>query len=135
MTISTARKKAWREEVKVMTSVRSVNLIMLSVWEASSGVKGIFVWNLQLAMKSKSIITRVQVICPFSVSKVVIIDVIELRDLLGQLHKSAMLKVLHLEAKKAKLSKKLIRSKFNMEYFKSVTLEAYDSITNCECEL
>jgi hypothetical protein len=43
-----------------------------------------------------------------------------------------MLKVLHLEAEKAKLSKKLIGLKFNMEYFKSTTLEAYDFISNCE---
>ncbi len=76
-----------------------------------------------------------QAICPFGVSKVVIIEVIELHDLLGQLHKNTMLKVLHLEAKKAKLFKKLIGLKFNMEYLKLVALEAYDSIINCECEL
>jgi hypothetical protein len=43
-----------------------------------------------------------------------------------------MLKVLHLEAKKAKLFKKLIGLKFNMEYLQSTALEAYDFINNCE---
>jgi hypothetical protein len=50
-TISRARKKARREEVRVMTSVRSVNLTMLGGGEASNGVKRIFVWNSQLAKK------------------------------------------------------------------------------------
>lgn len=107
-------------------------MIELSAREASSGVKGVFVWNSQLAMKSKIIIASVQAIYPFSVSEVEITKVIELHDLLGQVHKSAMLKVLHLEAKKAKLFKKLIGLKFNMEYLQSTALEAYDFINNCE---
>jgi len=63
-----------------------------------------------------------------------ITKVIELHDLSGQVHKSAMLKVLHLEAEKAKLSKKLIGLKFNMEHLKLVALEVYDFITNYEWE-
>jgi hypothetical protein len=47
-----------------------------------------------------------------------IIEVIKLHDLLDQLHKSAMLKVLHLEVEKTKFFKKLIRLKFYMEYLK-----------------
>ncbi len=61
--------------------------------------------------------------------------VIKLHDLLGQLHKTAMLKVLHLEVEKAKLSKKLIGLKFNMEYLKLIALEAYDFMINYECKL
>lgn len=49
------RKKARRKEVKVMKNVGFVYLTKLSVGEAFSGVKCIFVWNSQLVMKSESI--------------------------------------------------------------------------------
>jgi hypothetical protein len=85
--------------------------------EAFGGMKGVFVWNsLLLAMKLENIIVSAQTVCPFGVLEMEIAKVIKLHNLLGQLHKSAMLKVLHLEAEKATLSKKLIGLKFNMEY-------------------
>jgi hypothetical protein len=60
----------------------------------------------------------VQTNFPFGVLEMEIIEVIKLHDLLDQLHKSAMLKVLHLEVEKTKFFKKLIRLKFYMEYLK-----------------
>jgi hypothetical protein len=48
----------------------------------------------------------------------------EIHKLLGELLKSAMLKMSHLEAMKAKLSKRLIGMKFNVEYLKSIALES-----------
>ncbi len=58
----------------------------------------------------------------------------EIHNLLGELLKSAMLKMSHLEAMKTKLSKKLIGMKFNMEYLKSTTLKMHDYVTHGECE-
>jgi hypothetical protein len=58
----------------------------------------------------------------------------EIHKLLGELLKSAMLKMSHLEAVKAKLSKNLIGMKFNMEYLKSTTLEVHDYVTHGECK-
>jgi hypothetical protein len=46
-----------------------------------------------------------------------------------------MLKVSHLKGEKAKLSKKLIGIKFNMEYLKLATLEVQDSVISVECKL
>jgi len=57
----------------------------------------------------------------------------EIHKLLGELLKSAMLKMSHLEVVKAKLSKNLIGMKFNMEYLKSTTLEEHDYVTHGEC--
>jgi hypothetical protein len=57
----------------------------------------------------------------------------EIHKLLGEFLKSAMLKMSHLEAVKAKLSKKLIGMKFNVEYLKSTALEMHDYVTHGEC--
>jgi hypothetical protein len=57
----------------------------------------------------------------------------EIHKLLGEVLKSAMLKMSHLEVMKAKLSKKLFGMKFNMEYLKSTTLGMHDYVTHGEC--
>jgi len=53
------REKVQREEVKVMNNARSMDFTKLSVGEAFSGVKGVVMWNSQLAMKLESIIASV----------------------------------------------------------------------------
>ncbi len=58
-TISMVRQKAQREEVKVMKNVGSIDFTKLSVGEEFSGVKGVFLWISQLAMKLESIIASV----------------------------------------------------------------------------
>jgi hypothetical protein len=58
-----------------------------------------------------------------------------MHNLLEELLKSIMLKASCLKGEKAKLFEKLIGIKFNMANFKSVALEAQDSVTNVECEL
>ncbi len=47
----------------------------------------------------------------------------EVHKLLGELLNSAMLKMSHLEVEKAKLSRKLIGVRFNVEYLESIALK------------
>jgi len=55
--------------------------------------------------------------------------------LLGKLVKSAMLKVSHLEVEKAKLSRKPIGVRFNVEYLKSIALKTQDYVMHSKCKL
>lgn len=58
----------------------------------------------------------------------------EIHKLLGELVKNAMWKMSHLKATKAKLLKKLIGMKFNVEYLKSTALEMHDYVTHGKCK-
>jgi hypothetical protein len=73
--------------------------------------------------------------CPFTVSTSKITQLDEVHKLLGELLKSAMLKVSHSETKKAKLLEKLIGMKFNVEYIKLAASEAQDYVTHGKFKL
>lgn len=73
--------------------------------------------------------------CPFVVSSLKISQVDEVHKLLGEFLKKVMLKVSHFEVEIAKLSKKLIGMKLNVEYLKSTTLKAHDYVMHGKCKL
>jgi hypothetical protein len=65
-------------------------------------------------MRSKRGSETLQTLCPFIVLTLEVTRVDEVHKLFGELLKSAMLKVSHLEDEKTKFSKKLIGMKFNV---------------------
>jgi len=131
--ISTAREKARRKGVKVMKSSGGVSL-NLSGGEASTRVDHDVSFKSFMATKLEKE-EPTQAVCPFGISMIDIAHVAEMHNLLEELLKSIMLKASCLKGEKAKLFEKLIGIKFNMANFKSVALEAQDSVTNVECEL
>ncbi len=74
-------------------------------------------------------------LCPFTNSSLKITQVDEVHKLLGELLKNAMLKVSHLEVEKAKLSRKLIGVRFNVEYLKSIALKTEHYVLHGKCKL
>jgi hypothetical protein len=112
----------------------SLELVDLSGGEAFVRINCDVLFRSILAIKSKKV-DPTQRVCPFGVSSTNITHVASMHSMLEELLKSMMLKVSHLKGEKAKLFKKLIGIKFNMEYLKSIVLEAQDSVTNVECKL
>jgi hypothetical protein len=97
-----------------MKSGGSMDMIEFSGGEMCGGVKG-DVWKSQLTtVKSERGFKALQMFCPFIVSTSKITQLDEVHKLLGELLKSAMFKVSHLEIEKTKLLEKLIGMKFNV---------------------
>jgi len=123
---SIAQEKVQREEMKIIKS-GSEELFGKNEGKGSTKLECKFSNSLLFALNVDASHNQIMV-CPYVISNRTMTKVSEVHVLVQKFIDQCKSKVSHIKVKKTKLSEKLIRLNFNMDYQRVVTLDAQNFV-------